>query len=203
MALKAPQDAGAGSGAKASIADQLQEVDTAVLDRLVNIRLEETRLEAFRSSAGEMKGQVSDPVYRRVVEDYTKRASALEQQATPLKTKGRAEYRKLGVLIADVTRIRDQARLEKEELEFRHAVGELDNDALAAGLEAPQGRLDQCEADLARIDEYSARFIDAFGSKEALEIPEPAPVRAAAPPPPPPPPPRPAAAAPPPPPPPI
>ena len=189
MALKAPQDAGAGSGAKASIADQLQEVDTSVLDRLVNIRLEETRLESFRSRAGEMKGQVSDQVFRRVVEDYTKRASALEQQATPLKSKGRAEYRKLGVLIADVTRIRDQARLEKEELEFRHAVGELDGDQLAAGLEAPQGRLDQCEADLARIDEYSARFIEAFGSKEALDAPEPAPpppVRATAPPPPPP-----------------
>src|SRR5262245_1830236 len=206
MALKAPQDAGAGSGAKASIADQLQEVDTSVLDRLVNIRLEETRLESFRSRAGEMKGQVSDQVFRRVVEDYTKRASALEQQATPLKSKGRAEYRKLGVLIADVTRIRDQARLEKEELEFRHAVGELDGDQLSAGLEAPQGRLDLCEADLARIDEYSARFIEAFGSKEALDAPEPAPpppVRATAPPPPPgramappPPPPRPVAPAP-------
>ena len=200
MAIKAPHDAGAGSGpavsSKASVADQLQDVDTSVLDRLVNLRLEESRLEAFRARAGEMKGQVSDPVYRRVVEDYTKRANALEQQATPLKSKGRAEYRKLHVLIADVTRIRDQARLEKEELEFRHAVGELDNDALAAGLETPQGRLDQCEADLARIDEYSARFIDAFGSKEALDVPEPAPppppVRAVAPPPPPPPPPKPA-----------
>src|SRR5262245_11943987 len=203
----AAPDGGAGSGSsassKTSVADQLQDIDTSVLDRLVNIRQEESRLEAFRSRAGEMKGQVSDQVYRRVLEDYTKRHSALEQQATPLKTKGRAEYRKLHVLIADVTRIRDQARLEKEELEFRHAVGELDNDQLAAGLDAPQGRLDQCESDLARIDEYSARFIDAFGSKEALEIPEPAPVRAAAPPPPPPPPPRPAAAAPPPPPPPI
>lgn len=192
MPLKSPHDAGAGSGAKPSVADQLQEVDTSVLDRLVNIRQEETRLGSFRSRAGEMKGQVSDQVYRRVLEDYTKRASALDQQSTPLKAKGRAEYRKLGVLIADVTRIRDQARLEKEELEFRHAVGELDGDQLAAGLEAPQGRLDQCEADLGRIDEYSARFIEAFGSKEALEAPEPAPpppVRAAAPPPPPPPPP--------------
>src|SRR5262245_38176057 len=174
MALKAPQDAGAGSGAKASIADQLQEVDTSVLDRLVNIRLEETRLESFRSRAGEMKGQVSDQVFRRVVEDYTRRASALEQQATPLKSKGRAEYRKLHSLIGDVTRIRDQARLEKEELEFRHAVGELDGDQLSEGLASPQGRLDQCESDLARIEEYSARFIEAFGSKAELDKPEPA-----------------------------
>jgi hypothetical protein len=178
MPLTAPPDAGAGSGSaassKPSVADLLRDVDTSVLDRLNTIREEESRLSAFRTRASEMKGQVSDPVYRRVVDDYNKRATALEQQATPLKTKGRAEYRKLHVLIGDVTRIRDQARLEKEELEFRHAVGELDDADLRTGLEAPQGRLDQCEADLARIEEYSNRFIEAFGSKEALEAPEPA-----------------------------
>jgi hypothetical protein len=177
MPFTAPPDAGAGSGkaapSKPSVADQLQDVDTAVLDRLNTIREEESRLSAFRTRASEMKGQVSDQVYRRVVDDYNKRATSLEQQATPLKTKGRAEYRKLHVLIGDVTRIRDQARLEKEELEFRHAVGELDDPDLRTGLEAPQGRLDQCEADLARIDEYSSRFIEAFGTKEALEAPEP------------------------------
>ena len=103
--------AGSAVPSKASVADQLQEVDTSVLDRLVGIRQEESRLQSFRARAGEMKGQVSEPVYRRVLEDYTKRANALEQQATPLKTKGRAEYRKLHTLIGDVTRVRDQARL--------------------------------------------------------------------------------------------
>jgi FHA domain len=184
MPLTAPPDAGAGSGkaasSKPSVADQLHDVDTSVLDRLNTIREEESRLAAFRTRASEMKGQVSDQVYRRVVDDYNKRATSLEQQATPLKTKGRAEYRKLHVLTGDVTRIRDQARLEKEELEFRHAVGELDDGDLRTGLESPQGRLDQCEADLARIEEYANRFIEAFGSKEALDAPEPV-----APPPPP------------------
>jgi len=170
----APDPAGSGSSSKPSVADQLRGVDTSVLDRLVDIRQEESRLESFRTRASDMKGQVSDPVYRRVIEDYTKRASALDQQATPLKTKARAEYRKLHQLVADVTRIHDQAKLEKEELEFRHAVGELDNDQLAEGLAAPQGRLDQCEADLARIEECTARFVDAFGSKEKLDAPEPA-----------------------------
>ena len=176
-AHNAAHDAGAGSGSAVSakaMTDQLRDIDTSVLDRLVSIRQEESRLEAFRARAGDMKGQVSEPVYRRVLDDYTKRTSALEQQATPLKTKGRAEYRKLHQLIADVTRIHDQARLEKEELEFRHAVGELDDEQLSQGLQTPQGRLDQCEADLARIDEYSARFIEAFGSKAALDAPEPA-----------------------------
>jgi hypothetical protein len=82
----AAPDAGAGSGpaasSKASVADQLQDVDTSVLDRLVAIRQEEARLEAFRARAGEMKGQVSDPVFRRVLEDYNKRA-ATRQEGKP------------------------------------------------------------------------------------------------------------------------
>jgi hypothetical protein len=170
----APDAAGSASSSKPSVADQLRAVDTSVLDKLVEIRQEETRLESFRTRASDMKGQVSDPVYRRVIDDYTKRASALEQQATPLKTKARGEYRKLHQLVSDVTRIHDQAKLEKEELEFRHAVGELDNDQLTDALSAPQGRLDQCEADLARIEACTARFVEAFGSKAALDAPEPA-----------------------------
>jgi len=174
--LSAPPDGGrAGSHSTLSVADQLRAVDTSVLDRLVAIRQEETRLDAFRTRANDMKGHVSEHVFRRVLDDYSTRGAALDQQAMPLKSKARSEYRKLHQLVDDVSRIHDQAKLEKEELEFRHAVGELDDNQLAQGLAAPQSRLDQCEADLARIEECTARFVEAFGSKAALEAPDPVP----------------------------
>ena len=157
-----------------SLSERLRDVDTSVLERLAGIRQEESRLEAFRTRAGDMKGQVSEEVYRRVVEDYATRAATLEQQLAPLRAEARASYRKLHVLIADVTRIGARATLEKEELEFRHAVGELNDEKLAAELAAPQRRLDQCAADLAQIDTCLSRFIEAFGSKAVLEAPEPA-----------------------------
>jgi len=157
-----------------SVTDVLGSIDTSVLDQLGSMRKEEAQLEAFCARAKEMKGKVADQVYRRVLDDYTKRAAALDQQATPLRSKARVEYRKLHQLVADVRRAQDQAKLEKEELEFRHAVGELDEAQLAARLEEPQGRLNQCAADLARIDACTTRFVEAFGSRDALEATQPA-----------------------------
>jgi hypothetical protein len=155
------------------VADQLRAVDTSVLDRLVTIRQEDTRLEEYRGRAEQMKGNVSELVYRRVIDDYKKRHDALEQQAMPLRTKARAEYRKLRQLVDHISRAFEQAKLEKEELEFRHAVGELDDERLAAQLQAPQRVLDECQADMACIDGQKARFVEAMGSEAALETPAP------------------------------
>src|SRR5579872_7437042 len=70
--------------AKLSVADQLRDVDMTVLDQLVAISQEEARLREYRERADQMKGNVSEAVYRRVVDDYEKRSAALEQQAAPL-----------------------------------------------------------------------------------------------------------------------
>jgi hypothetical protein len=165
---------GPSGASKASVADQLRGVDTSVLDRLVAVHQEEARLEEYRSRAQQMKGKVTEAVYRRVLDDYLKRGAALEQQAAPLRTKARAEYRKLRALVDHISRAYEQAKLEKEEVEFRHAVGELDDERCAERLQAPQRVLDECQADMACIDEYKARFIDALGSEAALDAPGPA-----------------------------
>src|SRR5262245_3785795 len=135
----APPDAAAGSPGlpKQSVADQLLTIDTSVLDRLVTIRQEEGTLEDDRNRAEQLKGNVTDVVYRRVIEDYKKRTATLEQQAAPLRTKARSEYRKLRQLVDHISRAYDQAKLEKEELEFRHAVGELSDEKLGEQLLAP------------------------------------------------------------------
>jgi FHA domain-containing protein len=145
----------------------------SVLDQLVAISQEEARLEEYRGRANQMKGNVSEAVYRRVVDDYVKRGAALEQQATPLRAKGRAEYRKLRQLVDHISRAYEQAKIEKEELEFRGAVGELDEARLAEQLLSPQRVLDECQADMTYIDEHKARFIEAFGSEAALDSPSP------------------------------
>ena len=173
--LAAGPNAAAGSpnAPRQSVTDQLRAVDTSVLDRLVSIRQEEAQLDDFRSRAEAKKSDVSEAVYRRVVDDYAKRGAALEQQALPLRTKARTEYRKLRQLVDHISRAYEQAKLEKEELEFRHAVGELDDDRLGEQLQSPQRVLDECRADMACIDEHKARFIEALGSESALESPGP------------------------------
>jgi FHA domain-containing protein len=158
---------------KPRVLDQLSEIDMAILDRLLSIRREEEQLREFRDRAEKHRKDVSESVYRRVIEDYATRVTALEQQALPLRSKARTEYRKLRQLADKVGREYEQAKLAKEELEFRHAVGELDVEQFGRQLQEPQRLLDDCRADVACLEEHKARFIDAMGSEAALQEPVP------------------------------
>lgn len=160
------------------LADELRAIDTTPLERLLDIRKEEARLEEYRARAEQMKDKVQDVVWRRVVGDYTRRVAALEEQARPLKTQVRSEYQKLRTLFDRTRSINDAAEIEKAELEFRHAVGELTQKQLDDKLQKPAAILERCREDLSAIEELKGRFLSAFGSEEELSLP-------AAPPPPP------------------
>ena len=184
-----PASASAAAPADGGVTDELKAIDVAPLERLLEIRKEESQLEEFRTRAEQMKDKVQEVVWRRVVDDYNKRVSALEEQATPLKVQVRAEYQKLRALFDRTRAMNETAELEKSELEFRQAVGELSKKQLEDRLKSPLDVLDRCRTDLSAIEEQKARFLSAFASEEELETPPPVtkrePARAAAPPPPP------------------
>jgi hypothetical protein len=168
--------------AGASIQQRLQAVDMSSLDRLLGIREELRRIDDYRAKAESLKSNVAEAVHVRVMDDYNKRASALDRQSAPLQAQARAEYRKLRGLMDEVGRARERARLEKEELEFRRAVGELDEPQLAERLKAPLQVLDRCHSDQQILDEQAARFVAALGPEEgsadalpAAEVQRPAP----------------------------
>jgi len=155
--------------AATSIQERLRTVDASSLDRLLAIREEQARIEAYRAKAETLKSGVAEAVHARVLEDYNKRATALERQSAPLQAQARAEYRKLRALVDEVARAREQARLEKDEIEFRHAVGELDDQQLAERLKVPQLALDRCQTDQTALDEQAKRFVAALGSEDVAE----------------------------------
>ena len=74
----------------------------------------------------------------------------------------------------------DRAQLEKDELQFRHEVGELSDGELAAKIVEPQHVLDQCARDRKELDASRSRFVEAIGLEEALEADEPTPAPAPA-----------------------
>ena len=152
-----------------SVTSELRAIDTSPLERLLEIRKEETRLDDYRQRAEEMKGKVKEPVWRRVVDDYMTRVAALEAQATPLRDQVRTEYQKLRVLLDRVNALRESTELEKAEFEFRHAVGELTDRQLEERLRGPARTLEQCTADLAAIEQQRSRFLSAFASEAELE----------------------------------
>jgi hypothetical protein len=148
--------------------DELMPCDTSVLDALIDATRQASVLEEFRRRAEQSKEQVDEAVYRRVMDDYATRLRALEANAEPLRARARGEFDKLRAEYDRIEALRERARLEKEECEFRARIGELDAADLADRLRAPVQTLDECRAGLARLDTHKARFVAAFGSEEAL-----------------------------------
>ena len=149
--------------------DPLKSVDVSSLDKLIEIRKEQERIRGFRAKAAEKKSSVTDAVFKRVMEDYSKRAAALESQSAPLKSAATEEYRKLKSLNDAIAQRREAAQLEKDELEFRNTIGELSDPDLASGLKGPQKVIDRCAAEQKAVDAIKTRFIEAFGSLDELE----------------------------------
>ena len=148
--------------------DDSMPCDTSVLDELIEANRQEAILEEFRRRAEQNKDKVDEEVYRRVMDDYATRLKALEVNSEPLRARARAEFEKLRTEYVRVEALHDRARLEKDELEFRGQIGEIDNADLARRLKAPMQSIDECRSALARLDTLKARFVAAFGSEEAL-----------------------------------
>jgi hypothetical protein len=142
------------------------DVDMSVLDKLIEITRQQRQLDDYRSRAEARKDKVDAAVYRRVVDDYNKRDAGLEKDAQPLKAQARVEYEKLRALFKDVNQREEQARYDKQELEFRHEVGEMDAAQLAAQLKAPSAILEKCQSELAGLEKQKARFLEAFDEDE-------------------------------------
>jgi len=150
------------------MSDQLVPCDLSVLDELIEATRQESVLDEFRRRADQNKDKVDDAVYRRVMDDYATRLQTLERHVEPLRARARGEFDKLRAECDRVQALQERARLEKQELEFRGQIGELEAADLASRLEAPVRTLDECRAGLARLDTHRARFVAAFGSEEAL-----------------------------------
>ncbi len=148
------------------------DVDTSVLDKLIEITRQQRQLDEFRARAEAKKDKVDAAVYRRVVDDYNGRVATLDEEARPLKTQARKEFEKLRALFENVNGREERARYDKQELEFRHEVGEMDGTQLAERLKGPEAILAECRAELDGLGRQKARFLEAFDEDE-LEQPDP------------------------------
>src|SRR4029079_5472409 len=97
-----------------SILDPLKSIDISSLDKLIEIRKEQERIKGYGAKAAEKKSAVTVSVFKRVMEDYSKRTAALEGQSAPLKSAATDEYRKLKSLNDDIAKRREQGQLEKD-----------------------------------------------------------------------------------------
>ena len=137
-------------------------IDISILEALIELRKQQAQVDQFCQRAEERKDKVEAAVFSRVMADYGKRRADLEAQAAPLVTRALVEYRKLRASFDAVRATQAAARLDKEEIEFRHALGEVDDPVKAERLKEPERLIAETTEQLLGLDKQEALFAQAL-----------------------------------------
>jgi hypothetical protein len=149
--------------------DELRQIDVSAIAELVRIKLEEELLGSRLSKMESSQEKVSRAVYDRVRADYQSRQAALDVESRPLKQQARQQYAKLRALRAEIEKMLETASLDKEELTFRHDLGEFQDNEFQTRLGQSETLLAARRQELAEIDQLKQQFIDAFHAESDLE----------------------------------
>jgi len=150
--------------------EELANIDTSSIDELRTIKQEQQVLQERMDKMSSKKDSVSEVVFQRVQTDYQERYDQLEDSARPLKEKARTEYAKLRDLIVELEETLEDSRLGKEELEFRHDLGEFDDETFQAQVKDADKSLKACQKDVDKANGLKEKFVEAFHSQEELDV---------------------------------
>jgi hypothetical protein len=155
--------------------DQLEQIDLGPLDELMTIKAELDTLDTRLDAMEERKANVAEAVYLRVRSDYESRRQALEQQAAPLKSAAREQYARLFTMLSRSEADHQAIQLDREEVEFRHSLGEYADGEYKERVAAIDERLSSGSAAREKALAMRKRFVDAFHSEADLKSAEVAP----------------------------
>lgn len=135
-----------------------------VVEQLETIKAEQQLVSDRLQRMQARRGDVAEAVYLRVHADYQRQAEALASRARPLQQAVRELLRQERERLAELEAACSSADLDRQEAEFRHALGEFDEAELRARVEAIEAQLGQTrrqrEASEALIERMRAAFID-------------------------------------------
>jgi hypothetical protein len=147
----------------------LSAIDLSAIDALKTLKQEHDQLDARVQSMESMKASFADAVYKRVRDDYMQRLHGLDEKAAPLKQNAREQYAQLRTAIARFEADHEAVKLDQQELELRHKLGEFDEKEFQRLMKAVEVTVkDRAEA-RARGLELKNRFLEAFASENELE----------------------------------
>jgi len=151
----------------------LAAIDLSAIESLKKLKAEQDQLDERLKSMDELKANFAPPVFERVRADYSKRLEDLDQQAAPLKQAAREQYSNLRQLIERFEADHEAIKLDQQELELRHKLGEFDDKEFQRRIKAIEASVkDKAEA-RARGLEMKARFLEAFHAESDLEAASP------------------------------
>lgn len=106
--------------------DPFENFDAAPADELASLKKQIDEVRARMAQMDELKSGVANAVYLRVRADYDTRLHGLEERSGPLRLAAQKAY---ATLSAELTRLEAEHEamdLDRQEVEFRHQLGEFD-----------------------------------------------------------------------------
>jgi hypothetical protein len=147
----------------------LNTVDLSAVDALAALKVEQDQLGERLKAMASKRDQVSVEVYERVHGDYRRRLDELMTQAAPLKQRAGEAYRALRTELANLEKVFTSARLDREELDFRHALGEFDAAELKERVKAVDARIEEHGKAHALALSLKERFLSVVTGETELE----------------------------------
>ena len=164
-------------------AELLSGVDLAPVDALKALKHEADQLKSRRASMEALKGDFAEPVYRRVDADYARQLEAVERKAEPLRQQAMAAYAGLRNALREIEAAHEAVKLDRQEIELRHKLGEYDAAERDRRVAAIESALGESRAAHERAQTLRSRFLEVFPDEAELDRAAPA-ARVTAPPPP-------------------
>lgn len=151
--------------------EELKNIDVAPADALKALKDEQDVLEGRIKAMEEKKADVAEAVYQRVRGDYASRLDALRAQALPLKEQARAQYAQLKAILATLEAAHEAVKLDKQEIELRHTLGEFDKKEFDRRTKALDTAAAEKQAWYQQAQEIRARFAACVHSESELDTP--------------------------------
>jgi hypothetical protein len=147
----------------------LSAIDLSTIEALKSLKQEQDQLGARLQSMDSMKATFAEAVYRRVRDDYQQRLRGLDEKAAPLKQAAREQYTKLRGLLERFEADHEAIKLDQQELELRHQLGEFDDKEFQRRIKAVEATVKERAEARARGLELKTRFLEAFHSESELD----------------------------------
>jgi hypothetical protein len=147
----------------------LSAIKLSAIDALKTLKHEREQIDARLQSMESMKANFADAVYQRVREDYEQRLRGLDEKAAPLKQNAREQYLQLRTLLGRFEAEHDAIKLDQQELELRHQLGEFDDKEFQRLMKSVESTVKERAEARARGLELKSRFLDAFSSESELD----------------------------------
>lgn len=144
-------------------------VDLSAIESLKTLKVEQDVLDGRLKTMEAMKTEVASAVYLRVRSDYEKRQQSLDEQSRPLKQAAREQYARLRALLERFEADHEAIKLDQQELELRHKLGEYDDKEFQRRGRAIESAVKDKADARTRALELKARFVEAFRAESELD----------------------------------